>query len=186
MTDFSSLVLFTILLAVFLQGGMVVIESISSDHLGSFTYSWETQYNTDLINESDMDQNFTLQRISEMEDPYLWVQYSGGNASDQVFVNDNLVGNLTGVSPDTVVFDAALLEVDTVVTYDFVNDTLTNVTAGNLTYYRFDGCDYGEETCRSLNVVRDSSNAGLWGVSVLPLLFGGLLVVMGAVLIGRK
>jgi len=161
-------------------GGLVVIDSATSDVISTLTYFWETQENDTLITTSGTCQNFTLQRISEMQDAQLKITFTGGNESDLVYVNGNLVGNLSGSSPKTITFSPLYLDVNTCVSYDFVNDADTNVTHANLTYYRYDGCNFDEETCNNLQVTTDITVVFLSVLSNLPLLLGifGVLVVL--------
>lgn len=156
-------------LFVFVYGGLVVLEQVTSTNIGSLSYFWETQENTTLITASNVCQNFTLQRMSETQNPYLNITFAGGNNSDRVYVNSNLIGNLSVPSPTVISFDPTYLEVDTCVTYVFLNDSNTNVTGGNLTYYRYDGCEFGEQACNSIQVTSEITGIFWMVLSFLPL-----------------
>lgn len=172
----SSLFLFTIFLFICLQGALIVVNSLTSDYIGNLVYFWEIQTNNTFTNSSGSCMNVSLQRMSETADPWLNLTYVGGNVSDQVFVNGNYVGTLSPPGPDVISFNPNFLAVSTCVDFGFANEGATNVTNMSLVYYRWDGCNYDEDMCDSMNSIRTLTNVSLWFSQWQPIMLAVLLI----------
>lgn len=187
--NFSSLVLFTILLFVGIQGGLIVLESVSSDYIGNLVYYSSVDSNNTKINASAPAQwaMLYLPYISPLSDPHLDVVYEGGNSSDMVYVNGLFVGNLTPASPDVISFPVSYLSLRTNVSYHFAGAVgKTNVTVTNLTYETYSGCNFEYESCNSMNSVRGITSAIMWLFQPTQLLLGGLIVLFAIMMMGGR
>lgn len=145
------------------------MDSARSQHLGNFSYFYETVSDDTNLNSSG-EINLSLQRISSQENATLKISYEGGVVTDTVYINNHSVGNLDGTSPDIISFTPDYLGVDTVVKYT-ISAAQTNITQTNLTYYRYTGCNYDEATC-----IAEEGSSKLMGIVFFPLPFFLLLI----------
>lgn len=169
----TELLLFLVVFSLFLFGAASVLGTVSDDYVGTLVYSYEVELNDTAVNDSGVCLNFTLDRISEKELAHLDIAYVGGNASDRVYVNSNLVGNLSPASPDAINVNPEYLDVDTCVDFDFWNDTSdnTNISEVNITFYHYDGCNYGEEACDAMSE-EEELGGGILGALPYAVLLG--------------
>lgn len=181
MSNIGSFAVLFILLTIFVVGLPVILDMLTEDYLGDFAYFYETLADNDTLTNCTGNYTFFADHISEAADGWLYLTYAGGNESDLVYVNGYYVGNLTPPSPDNITVDADYLTLNSTATFICLNNSLTNLTAGNLTYYSWDYCDYGEDSCAAMKVIRDSSVAVSGGLGQLPLLFGAFLLIFGGV-----
>lgn len=176
--DSASSIFFIILLGITLSFTVYIVGGSYDDFIGSYTHFWETQYSETITSHTGDCMNVTLNRISTQDIPSLTLTYDGGSASDRIYVNGNYVGNLTPPSPNTLTFDPTYLRVDTCVSYIFsgpVGDT--NITNTSIHYYRYDGCNYGEEVCVILDAGSNMSTVTLTLMVLAPLFIGGLILI---------
>lgn len=180
------LILFLGLASLSLYGGVVVLDSVSSDYIGSLSYSTTVASNDTVINTSGANQYFYLDHISTEANPYILVTYEGGNASDLVYVNGNLIGNLTPPSPDSIPFDVGFIALDTNVSFQFIGAVgKTNITESNISYQEFDGCNYSYEECKNMNVVNELLGFAGIVLANLPII-GVVALIIGALIWGFR
>jgi hypothetical protein len=187
MTNVSSVAIFFLLLIMFAVGVPVILDLLTEDYIGSYSFAYESLSDNDTLVNCSGNHTFTpVDRISEVYNGSVWITYLGGNESDLVYVNGYYIGNLTLPSPDNISVNALYLSTNTTVTYVPLVANATNITGANLTWYSWSGCNYGESSCQGLKVIRDSSRDIWYFVGQLPLLVGAFLIFVGAVWLVKR
>lgn len=179
MSKVAGIAVFFLISVVFIASGQVILNMVSDQHLGNYYFLYRNASDSTDFNTSGS-LNLSTQRTSTRASGNLTVTFTGGNETDTVSVGGYLVGNFSGASPKTFTVAGAYIDVPALISYSLTTNN-TNVTDTFLVYYSYDGCEYSETVCDTLNTAENMTEPAVLLTSFVPLLLAVLMIGVGLV-----
>jgi len=176
MTNIDGIVVFFIIAAIAVYGSLICINTVSLEEMGDLVYFYEKQTDNSSF-DTDTTLNFELQRISEQHDATLNVEFIGNGSQTITTIDGVYIGALSCSSPCTLIVDHSLLSVSTNISFDINPNKAITVSETNLTYFRYDNCDYGEAACLALNSTTKNVDVLYTVLSFVLIVFAAIIVI---------